>query len=46
MKRGKNVEIWAANLEGHLQLTGIKSTFGFVLLDLLPVVEGVRGAAL
>lgn len=27
----KNVEIWAANLEGHLQLTGIKSAFGFVL---------------
>lgn len=40
------MEIWAANLEGHLQLTGITSTFGVVLLDLWSMVEGVRCAEL
>lgn len=46
MKGGKNVAIWAANLGGHLQLTGITSTFGVVLLDLLLVAEVVRCAEL
>lgn len=45
MKGGENIETWAANLEGHLQLTGIKSTFGFAFLDQL-LVEGVRGGEL
>lgn len=45
VKGGENVETWAANLEGHLQLTGIKSTFGFAFLDQL-LVEGVRGGEL
>lgn len=41
-KGGKNVEIQAANLEGHLQLTGITSTFGVVFLDLCSVGSGVQ----
>lgn len=28
------MEVWAANLKGHPLLTGIKPTFGLVLLDL------------
>lgn len=42
VKGGKNVEILAANLEGHLQLTGITSAFGVVLLDLWQVAKVVR----
>lgn len=45
-ERRENVEIWAANLEGHLRLTGITSTFGVVLLDLWPMAEGVRCAVI
>lgn len=40
------MEIWAANLKGHLRLTGITSAFGFVLLDPLLLAEGVRCAEL